>query len=87
MAPVLWTVCYPADARRLEESLAVEVPLPLNRSARALGFETESPLTARFPDLCLAIKAKRTNVQAARRITVASALEAALSEAPPPTVE
>jgi hypothetical protein len=71
----------------LEESLALEMPLPLNRSARALGFETESPLTARFPDLCLAIKAKRTNVQAARRITVASALEAALSEDPPPTVE
>jgi transcriptional regulator with XRE-family HTH domain len=71
----------------LEESLALEMPLPVSRSARALGFETESPLTARFPDLCLAIKAKRTNVQAARRITVASALKAALSEDPPPTLE
>lgn len=54
----------------LEESLALEMPLPVSRSARTLGFETESPLTARFPDLCLAIKAKRMNVQAARRITV-----------------
>jgi transcriptional regulator with XRE-family HTH domain len=73
--------------KALEESLAIEMPVPVNRSAKSLGFETESPLTARFPDLCLAIKAKRTNVQAARRITVASALEAALSEDPPPTVE
>jgi AraC-like DNA-binding protein len=73
--------------RALDESLALEMPVPVNRSAKALGFETESPLTARFPDLCLAIKAKRTNVQAARRITVASALKAALSEDPPPTVE
>jgi transcriptional regulator with XRE-family HTH domain len=71
----------------LEESLALEMPLPVSRSARALGFETESPLTARFPDLCLAIKAKRTNVQAARRVAVASALKAALSENPPPTLE
>jgi AraC-like DNA-binding protein len=73
--------------KALEESLALEMPLPVNRSAKSLGFETESPLTARFPDLCLAIKAKRTNVQTVRRITVASALEAALSEDPPPTVE
>jgi hypothetical protein len=73
--------------KALEESMALDMPLPVNRSARALGFETECPLTARFPDLCRAIKAKRTKVQAARRITVASALKAALSENPPPTVE
>jgi AraC-like DNA-binding protein len=73
--------------KALDESLALEMPVPVNRSAKSLGFETESPLTARFPDLCLAIKAKRTNVQAARRITVASALKAALSEDPPPTVD
>ena len=73
--------------RALEESLALEMPVPVSRSAKSLGFETESPLTARFPDLCLAIKAKRTNVQTARRVTVASALKAALSEDPPPTVE
>ena len=73
--------------KALEESLVLEMPVPVNRSAKSLGFETESPLTARFPDLCLAIKAKRTNVQAARRIKVASALKAALSEDPPPTVE
>jgi len=73
--------------KALEESLELEMPVPVSRSARALGFETECPLTARFPGLCRAIKAKRANVQAARRITVASALKAALSEDPPPTVE
>jgi hypothetical protein len=73
--------------KALDESLALEMPLPVNRSAKELGFETESPLTARFPELCRAIKAKRTNVWAVRRITVASALKAALSEDPPPSVE
>jgi len=73
--------------KALEESLALEMPVPVNRSAKSLGFETESPLTARFPDLCVAVKAKRTNVQAARRVRVASALKEALSEDPPPTVE
>jgi len=73
--------------KALDESLALEMPLPVNRSAKELGFETESPLTARFPELCRAIKAKRTNVWAVRRIAVASALKAALSEDPPPSVE
>ena len=59
----------------------------VHRSAKALGFETESPLTARFPDLCRAIKAKRAAVQLARRSRVASALKAALSEDPPPPLE
>jgi hypothetical protein len=73
--------------KALEESLSLELPIPVHRSAKALGFETESPLTARFPDLCRAIKAKRAAVQLARRSRVASALKAALSEDPPPPLE
>jgi len=45
------------------------------------------PLTARFPEICRAIKPKRTAVKLARRSRVASTLRAALSEDPPPTVE
>ena len=51
------------------------------------GFQTEDPLTARFPDLCRAIKAKRAEVWAVRRSMLPVALEAALSEEPPPTLE
>lgn len=71
----------------LEESLSLDMPLPVHLSAKALGFGTESPLTARFPDLCCAIKAKRSMVRAARRSTLPSALEAALGEDPPPALE
>jgi hypothetical protein len=71
----------------LEESLSLETPVPVHRSAKALGYGSEYPLTARFPDLCRAIKAKRAAVQQARRSMLASALKAALREDPPPTLE
>ena len=70
----------------LEESLSLEMPIPVHRSASLLGFQTEYPLTGRFPDLCRAIKAKRANVWAARRSALPLALDAALSENPPPTL-
>jgi hypothetical protein len=73
--------------KALEESLVLEMPCPVHRSAHSLGFQTEDPLTRRFPDLCRAIKAKRVLVRAARRRTLASALEAALKENPPPSLE
>lgn len=73
--------------KALEESLSLEMPLPLNRSASLLGYGTEDPLTARFPDLCRAIKTKRARVQAIRRSAIASALETGLSEDPPPSLE
>ena len=71
----------------LEESLGLEMPRPVHRSAHSLGFQTEDPLTTRFPDLCRAIKAKRALVRASRRSALASALEAALREYPPPSLE
>jgi len=71
----------------LEESLSLEMPLPLNRSASLLGYGTEDPLTARFPDLCRAIKTKRVKVQAIRRSAIASALETGLWEDPPPSLK
>ena len=76
-----------AIQKALEESLSREIPVPVYRSAKACGFETVGPLTARFPDICRAIKAKRAAVKLARRSRVASTLRAALSEDPPPTVE
>jgi hypothetical protein len=73
--------------KTLEESLSLAMPLPLHRIALSLGYQTGDPLTARFPDLCRAIKAKRAEVWAARRSILPVALEAALSEEPPPTLE
>lgn len=73
--------------KALEDSLSLDMPLPVQRVALSLGYGTEDPLTARFPDLCRAIKAKRANVVVARRSTLASALELALSEDPPPALE
>lgn len=73
--------------KTIEESLALDVPLPVHRSAAALGYQTEDALTARFPDLCRAIKTKRAKFRAARRDAVAAELEAALGENPPPTVQ
>ena len=76
-----------AIQKALEESLSREIPVPVYRSAKAFGFETHSPLTARFPDLCRAIQAKRVAVKLARRSRVGSALKAALNEDPPPPLE
>jgi hypothetical protein len=73
--------------KALQDSLALEMPLPVHHSAFALGFETEDPLTRRFPDLCRAIKAKRVLVRAARRRALTSALETAVTENPPPSLE
>jgi hypothetical protein len=81
---------FPDDSiirKALEQSLSLKMPLPVHRIALSLGFETECPLTARFPDLCRAIKAKRADVRAAQRSTLAPALEAALGEDPPPALE
>jgi hypothetical protein len=76
-----------AIRKALEDSLSLEVPVPVHRSAKAFGFDTESPLTARFPDLCHTIKAKRAAVHQIRRSRAASALKAALGENPPPPLE
>jgi hypothetical protein len=71
----------------LQDALSLEFPVAVYRIARDLGFETESPVTARFPDLCGAIKAKRAAVREARRARTAAALKSALNEDPPPTLE
>lgn len=71
----------------LEDSLSLEFPVAVYRIARDLGFETESPVTARFPDLCGAIKAKRAAARKARRDRTAAGLKSALNEDPPPTLE
>ncbi len=71
----------------LEESLALDMPSPVHRTAHSLGFQTEDPLARRFPDLCRAIKTKRAMVRTARRSALAAALKAALREDPPASLE
>jgi hypothetical protein len=71
----------------LEDSLSLEFPVAVYRIARDLGFETGSPVAARFPDLCGAIKAKRAAAREARRDRIAAALKSALNEDPPPALE
>jgi hypothetical protein len=79
----------PDDAvirKALEQSLCLELPVPVHRIARSLGFATEYPLTGRFPDLCRAIKMKRATTQTTRRHALESALRKALKEDPTPTL-
>lgn len=75
-----------AIRQALEESLALEVPEAVHRTAASLGYDTECPLTARFPELCRAIKLKRERAAAGRRTALAAALESALAEEPPPSL-
>jgi hypothetical protein len=75
-----------AIRRALEESFTLEVPKPVHHTAASLGYDTECPLTARFPELCRAIKMKRERAAAARRTALAAVLESALDEDPPPSL-
>jgi hypothetical protein len=65
---------------------ALDVPIAVHRTAASLGYGTECPLTARFPELCRAIKMKRKKAAAARRTAIAAALESALTEDQPPSL-
>jgi hypothetical protein len=65
---------------------ALEVPEPIHHTAASLGYDTECPLTARFPELCRAIKMKRERAAAARRTVLTAALESALAEDHPPSL-
>jgi TniQ protein len=79
----------PSDStirRALEESFELEVPNPVHHTAASLGYDTECPLTARFPELCRAIKLKRVSAAATRRTALAAVLESALAEDPPPSL-
>jgi len=73
--------------KALEQSLALEMPLPIHRSAAAFGYWAADALITRFPDLCRAINAKRAQARARRRSAVLIELEAALREDPPPTLK
>jgi hypothetical protein len=73
--------------KALEDSLALEIPVSVIRTANALGFQTESALIGRFPELCRAIKSKRATIEQDRRSKIASVLRAAIREVPPPALE
>jgi hypothetical protein len=73
--------------KALEDSLALEISVSVIRTANALGFQTESALIGRFPELCQAIKSKRATIEQDRRSKIASVLRAAIREVPPPALE
>jgi transcriptional regulator with XRE-family HTH domain len=75
-----------AIRRALEASFALAVPEPIHHTAASLGYDTECPLTARFPELCRAIKLKRVRAAAARRTALVDVLGSALAEDPPPSL-
>jgi transcriptional regulator with XRE-family HTH domain len=64
-----------------------ENPAPsLERVCKRLGYESTTALRNYFPELCRALVARRACDRAGRKDQMRSALEAILSEEPPPTV-
>jgi DNA-binding MarR family transcriptional regulator len=81
-------ICEPADIRAvLEQSLSENNPRPLYQLAVNLGYVNEGCIQNKFPELCSAIRQKiRTNNK--ERITAMKrALENALKDEPPPSLE
>jgi DNA-binding MarR family transcriptional regulator/DNA-binding phage protein len=81
-------ICKQADIRAmLEQSLSEKHPRPLYQLAVNLGYVNEGCIQNKFPELCSAIRQKiRTNNE--ERITAMKrALEDALKDEPPPSLE
>jgi AraC-like DNA-binding protein len=70
----------------LRAALEEEAPSSLGQISKRLGFGSPTPLRTYFPDLYHALVARRANYQANRRGKMRSALEAILSQEPPPTI-
>ncbi len=67
-----------AVKKALEDSLALDNPVPVHHLAPQLGYESEGALRWQCPELCRAIAAKRTQARASRRTAIGPALKAAL---------
>jgi hypothetical protein len=70
----------------LRAALEEEPPASLEQISKRLGFGSPTPLRNYFPDLYRALVARRANYRANQRDKMRSALEAMLTEEPPPTV-
>ncbi len=76
-----------AVKKALEESLALDEPVPVHRLAPHLGYESEGALRWQRPDLCRAIAAKRAQVKEERRRAIGPALRAALEMKRPASLQ
>lgn len=70
----------------LRAALEEEPPPSLEHISKRLGFGSPTPLRNYFPDLYRALVARRANYQANRKDKMRTALEAILTEEPPPTI-
>ena len=72
--------------RALCRALAQKPRVPLKTVARNLGFRNVVSLYNRFPDLCRAFAVANRKEKAQRLAPMRAAIEASLTESPPPTV-
>lgn len=72
----------------LEDYLGSDKPIPsLNHIASSLGYVANTSLRDRFPELCRALSAKIAEQKRARVAAIEPALEEALRENPPPSLQ
>ena len=72
----------------LEDYLGSDRPIPpLNHIASNLGYAANTSLRDRFPELCRALSAKIAEQKRARAAAIEPALEQALQENPPPSLQ
>ena len=70
----------------LRAALEEELPPSLEQISKRVGYGSPTPLRKYFPDLYRALVARRASYQADRKDKLRSALEAILTEEPPPTI-
>jgi hypothetical protein len=80
------TIQLDNSRQALRAALEEEPPPGLEQIRKRLGFGSPTPLRNYFPDLYQALVDRRANYQANRRDKMRIALEAILSEEPPPTI-
>jgi len=73
--------------RTLRRYLREENPLSLNEPASQLGYKGSASIRERFPELCRAITTKRKQLMLQKKEKIRTAIEAARSEVPPPTLK
>lgn len=72
--------------RLLVEALNQECPPSLYVLGRNLGYKSSDPLLRRFRELCDSINNRRAEWKRMRKESIKDALEAALTEQPPPSI-
>ena len=72
--------------RVLIEALTQEHPPAIYTWAKTVGYSSPELLVRRFPEMCQAIKDRRTEWKRARKESIKSTLDAALTEVPAPSI-